>query len=195
MKLSLWRVPRSWKLSQGFGKNYNSFYAENGLIGHTSDDWVAPYDTPIPSLCDGEVTWTTNIDDPDPSKYRSVFIRNGNYEISYGHLNEVNVNMGQKVKSGDILGTIGNTGDVYSGGRKVTKEEREQGSKAGTHLHGPQIREIEDWATYKVKNYDNGFKGCLNPEQFYSDYSIDQKQIFLSIIKLLEDFIKKVGNR
>jgi murein DD-endopeptidase MepM/ murein hydrolase activator NlpD len=39
-----------------------------------------------------------------------IINHNDEYESIYGHLSSVNINTGQKVKSGEIIGTSGNTG-------------------------------------------------------------------------------------
>lgn len=59
----------------------------------------------------------------------------GVYEFVYGHFKEIPVTEGQLVKAGDILGYEGNAGEVYSGGRRVTDEEKINGSTAGAHCH------------------------------------------------------------
>ena len=193
MKPFLWRPPKSWIKTQWFGQNGTPYYAENQLAGHTAEDYVSAYDTPIPALCDMKITWIANQDDPD-FKYRAVFGRYGEAEVSYGHLNKIFVVVGQEVKAGEIIGTMGNTGDVYVNGKAVTVEERKLGSKAGTHSHQPQVRIIKNWDTYEVENYNNGFNGCVNPEPLYFPFSIENKTLVLDIlnnmISLLTGFLK-----
>lgn len=184
MKQLLWRPPKSWIKTQGFGQNFNTYYASNGLAGHTSEDYSAPYDTPIPALCDLRITYIANQNDPN-FKYRAVFGRYENLEISYGHLNKIFVAVGQEVKAGDIIGTMGNTGDVYVNGQAVSIQERQLGSKVGTHLHGPQIRVIKNWDTYEVENPFNGYNGCVNPEPLYHPWSIDNRTIVTQIINTM----------
>ena len=58
--------------------------------------------------------------DPDPTQYCAVFrlVQVGDifYEVSYGHMNDIYVEPDRTVKAGDIIGTVGNTGPVYSDG-------------------------------------------------------------------------------
>lgn len=191
MKPFLWRPPRAWVKTQGFGLNGTPLYASTGLAGHTSEDYVSAYDTPIPALCDMKITWIANQDDPD-FKYRAVFGRYGEAEVSYGHLNKIFVVVGQEVKAGDIIGTMGNTGDVYVNGKAITVEERKAGSKAGTHLHGVQVRIIKNWDTYEVENYNNGYNGCINPETVYLPWSIDNKSTVTQILNAIIDLYSQI---
>ena len=211
--------------SQKFGENATSFYKENSLKGHTADDWAVPFGTKIPCCADSYVYSTYN--HPDRTKYRAVYtlIETDTdiiYEASYGHLDEIHVPIGTHIKVGDILGTVGNTGDVYSFGVKVTKEEQRAGSTKGAHLHGVQIRKCRMVETtrhdrnylhdgngmyrYKghyieVVDYNNGFNGCIDGVLFKNGRvaipqfgAIDEKEIDQAI-ELLTPFIdpKKWG--
>lgn len=200
------------RLSQGFAKNANSYYAENGLVGHTGDDIVDNWNDPIFSSQSGIVYKIINKDNPDLMRYRCVFTLvhvegNEYYEISYGHLNEIIAKHGN-IGIGDTIGTMGNTGDVASGGRKITHAEKKAGSKAGTHLHF-QIRKVvrtkqqnlgqylsseqdqnqayrdTQGYYYWIPNYDNGFNGCINAEPLYNGkYAVDYRVSWLK--QLLE---------
>jgi murein DD-endopeptidase MepM/ murein hydrolase activator NlpD len=175
-------------ISQHFGANANESYAHGGLKGHTAIDWNVPFGTPLSACTDAPVYSVMNRDNPDPERYRAVFqlVEKGDlaWEVSYGHLDKIYVRPGQFVAAGTIIGTVGNTGTVYSAGRYVTKEERLGGSKAGAHLHGPQVRPcrkvrftvadkqyladgngilVRDGKYFEVIDYDNGFNGCVDP--------------------------------
>lgn len=184
--------PRSL-ITQAFGANANVSYERDGLKGHTSQDWGAAYGAPILNLADDAYCYSTmSKDNPDPSKYRAVFTlvetETGIYEISYGHCSEIYAVPGQTYKTGDVLALVGNTGTVFAGNHEVTKAERLAGSKAGAHLHGPQVRPVRkmkirsskkqylsdgngllkiDGFYFEVLDYTNGYNGCVNPEPFY----------------------------
>lgn len=194
--MKLWRPPKSWYLSQPFGANANGSYAADGMIGHPADDWATSYDTPVPALCDGIVSLILNKDNPDLNKYRAVVLvyKLGDEikEVTYGHLNQIFVTLGQPIVSGNILGTMGNTGTVYSGDRLVTLAEKLAGSKVGTHTH-LQVRPVKPVGNlYLPIDPNNGFKGCIKPE--YLPYSIDDKDkvvvILQQMLSLLTSFFK-----
>ncbi len=84
---------------------------------HYGLDFRASVGTPIKSVYAGTVEGTgdTDKDCPKASFGKWVFIRHSNGLAStYGHLSVISVKVGQKVKSGDIIGLSGNTG--YSTG-------------------------------------------------------------------------------
>lgn len=180
--------PRRY-LTQGFGLNANSFYKEHALKGHPGDDWGVPHGTKIPCCADSYIY--SILTSPDKAKYRAVFtiVETGTdivYEVSYGHLDDIHAIIGSYVKIGDILGTVGNTGDVYSNGVKVTEEEQRAGSKKGAHLHlqvrkcrmvketrhsGNYLHDGNGILRYKghyveIVDFNNGFNGCIDGAPF-----------------------------
>jgi murein DD-endopeptidase MepM/ murein hydrolase activator NlpD len=181
--------------TQAFGQNATDTYAKSGLKGHTSEDYGAQWDTPIPFCVDGPVYSVMNRDNPDPERYRAVFqlVDCGEiaYEVSYGHLDQIFVSPGDIGIAGKIMGTAGNKGEVFSNGRHVTREEKLAGSHAGTHLHGPQVRPCRkvraidsskqyladgngvvkrDGFYFEVIDYGNGFNGCIDPGPLYNGF-------------------------
>lgn len=177
--------------TQKHGENANSFYKSIGLNGHPNDDWGVSFGTKIPCCIDNSYVYST-LNSPDRAKYRAVFTLVETdteivYEVSYGHLDEIHATIGSYLKVGDILGTVGNTGDVYSNGVKVTEEEQRAGSKKGAHLHGAQIRKcrmvketrhdrnylhdgngILRYKGHYVEfvDFNNGFNGCIDGAPF-----------------------------
>lgn len=75
---------------------------------HTGIDFSAPKGTPIYATGDGTVV---EVKTEFGGYGKSVTIDHGfGFETRYGHMNEFNVRRGQKVKRGDQIGTVGNTG-------------------------------------------------------------------------------------
>jgi murein DD-endopeptidase MepM/ murein hydrolase activator NlpD len=94
------------------------------------------------------------------------------------------------VKAGDVIGTVGNTGLVYSLGVAVTKEARLAGSHDGTHLRGPQVRACRRHTVtapnshllsvgfgvyrdaqgfyYEVLDNENGYNGFNSPALYFN---------------------------
>ena len=96
---------------------------------HYGMDFTAPVGTPVYATGDGKVTEVKG-----SKRSRSGFglqleIDHGyGYETLYGHLNAFNVKRGQKVKRGDIIAFVGNTGgstaphlhyEVHKNGKRV----------------------------------------------------------------------------
>jgi murein DD-endopeptidase MepM/ murein hydrolase activator NlpD len=213
----LYRPAPLSKRTQAFGANATDLYASQGFKGHYSEDYAFTYGQPVQCCADGLVYSTLNKENPDPDRYRAVCTlveANGKlYEVIYGHFKDIYVTAGQKVYAGDIIGTAGNTGTVYSQGRLVTKAEKLGGSTAGTHLHGPQVRPVElvsiptgnmlldgngllkyKGQYVKIIDPDNGFAGCVNPEPFYNGkLALDALKERLSLFQMLLSLMKKLG--
>ena len=66
--------------------------------------------TPLKACQDGIIKIAA--DTPNAASGRYVMIEDEEgYQYQYMHLNEISVTQGQEVKHGDIIGTVGNTGD------------------------------------------------------------------------------------
>jgi murein DD-endopeptidase MepM/ murein hydrolase activator NlpD len=113
------------RIASGFGYRFHPIHKIKKL--HTGMDFTAPTGTPIYATGDGVVN-------NDPRKRSTgygnyVMLDHGyGYETLYGHMSKVNVRAGQKVKRGEIIGFVGNTGfstaphlhyEVIKNGRKI----------------------------------------------------------------------------
>lgn len=113
------------RIASGFGYRIHPIYKTRKM--HKGLDFSAPKGTPIFSTGDGVVTNSKKVGGRGYGKY--VVIDHGyGYETLYGHMSKVNVRLGQKVKRGDIIGYVGNTGsstaphlhyEVIKNGRKI----------------------------------------------------------------------------
>ncbi len=106
--------------------------------GHKGVDIAAPAGTPIKSSISGEVV---GVFDNNTQGYRgygnSVLVKGkDDMYYFYAHMNNVNVQAGDKVKGGDVLGGVGSTGN-----------------STGNHLHF-EIRTGEEWNSPKVNPHD-----------------------------------------
>lgn len=122
-------------IAQLFGVNRDLYFPSFGLPGHNGIDIVVPpdsYGAEVVAAHDGQVTqW--NIDDPTRKNGNGLFIQgydeNNNFlQTCYWHLSRFNVNPGQLVKAGDVIGYIGNTGFVRP-------EPSDACPHCGSHLH------------------------------------------------------------
>ena len=106
--------PTAGYLSSGFGVRLAPFARVNesdaGLLGfHTGIDITNAEGTPIQATADGEVEEAGWMD-----RYGNgvMLIHSDRLETLYAHLSRILVKPGQKVVRGDILGTMGRTGNA-----------------------------------------------------------------------------------
>jgi len=100
-----WVAPVSgYRLTARFGAS-SGLWSDN----HTGLDFAAPSGTPIRSVTGGVVTevgW-----DGAYGQKTVIRFKNGT-ELWYCHQNTVNVRVGQQVMPGDVIGSVGSTGNV-----------------------------------------------------------------------------------
>jgi len=94
-----------YSISSGFGRRYHPILKT--LRPHTGIDITAPRGTPVYATADGYISGETG-----GSGYGIVVIINHGYSYKsvYAHLSKKAVKAGQKVKRGQIIGYVGNTG-------------------------------------------------------------------------------------
>jgi len=111
-------------IASGFGYRIDPIYKTVKM--HTGLDFTAPIGTPIYATGNGVVSTA----EYDAGGYgNNVVIDHGyGYETLYGHMSKIKVRVGQKVKRGEVIGWIGNTGkstgphchyEVIRNGQKV----------------------------------------------------------------------------
>jgi murein DD-endopeptidase MepM/ murein hydrolase activator NlpD len=186
-------------VTQWFGENVKLYKSRLGLAGHNGIDLVNSYGTPILAVSKQKVCEVKN----SPEGYgRHVRCIDDKYEYTYGHLSRLDVKIGQKIKAGQQLGLMGNSGFVVSGATPFW----EFNPFAGTHLHFG-IRKFKPYSgsgSYNIQyqskdkgtilGYTNGYKGSVDPMDELWSQTIDAidkeiKTIQLSIISLLNQII------
>mgnify|MGYP005844887563 CR=1 FL=1 len=127
------------RLASGFGYRTHPIYKIQHL--HTGLDFTAPVGTEIYATGDGIIKEVNS----EPRGYGNhIIISHGfGYETLYAHMSKFNVRTGQKVKRGEVIGFVGNTG-----------------TSTGPHLHYEVIKNGE-----KI-NPINFFYNDLTPEQY-----------------------------
>jgi murein DD-endopeptidase MepM/ murein hydrolase activator NlpD len=104
-------------------------------------DFTSPSGTPIYATSNGKVTRSDN---RSFGYGKHIRIDHGyGYVTLYAHLSDYNVKRGNRVKRGDIIGYVGNTGRSQA-----------------PHLHYEILKDG------KAINPINFFSGDLNPEEF-----------------------------
>jgi hypothetical protein len=151
-------LPKRIQRGQRFGANPN--WGPNPPGGHNGDDYLSQVGEPIYAAGDGEVIHAGQFD----STYGDNFGWNLNFGgnmvvlnldgdtapyVEYGHMDQVYVSAGQRVRAGQVIGTTGAT----DGGTKVI---------TGPHLHvgclPPNF------------NLNTNTYGRVNPDIYLTDY-------------------------
>ena len=114
---------KTYKYVSGFGTRMHPIYKT--LRTHTGIDLVAPTGTKIYATGDGVVTSAKF----ERGYGKAIVINHGyQYQSMYAHCSEILVHQGQKVKRGEVIGLVGNTGvstgshlhyEIIKGGQKV----------------------------------------------------------------------------
>lgn len=112
------------RMSSGFGKRIHPIYKT--IRFHWGNDFTAPVGTEIYVTGKGKVVHVEK--DRSGYGYHVIVDHGYGYQTLYGHMSEILVKKGQKVKRGEILGLVGNTGlssaphlhyEVIKNGNKV----------------------------------------------------------------------------
>lgn len=128
------------RMASGYGRRIHPIYKVRKM--HWGMDFSAKTGTPIFATGDGKITNNRKIGGSGYGKY--VVIDHGyGYQTLYAHMSKVAVRKGQKVKRGDVIGYVGNTG-----------------RSAGPHLHYEVVKDG------KKVNPINFYYSDLTPEEF-----------------------------
>ena len=127
------------RTASGYGMRIHPIYKTRMM--HTGMDFTAPTGTEIYSTGDGTVV---EVDYNQNGYGKHIVIDHGyGYQTLYAHLKKYNVRVGQKVKRGDVIGEVGNTG-----------------RSTGPHLHYEVIKDGQK--INPVHFYSND----LSPEEY-----------------------------
>ena len=112
------------RIASGFGRRIDPFYKKTKF--HYGVDFSAPKGTPIYATGDGKIRKTKK---SRRGFGNTVIIDHGyGYESLYAHMQKFIVKKGQKIKRGDLIGYVGNSGkstaphlhyEVHKDGKKI----------------------------------------------------------------------------
>jgi murein DD-endopeptidase MepM/ murein hydrolase activator NlpD len=126
-------------VASGYGYRIHPIYKT--LKMHTGIDFTASTGTPIYATGNGTIA---SVEKEYRGYGHNVVISHGyGYQTLYGHMSRITIKPGQKVKRGDIIGYVGNTG-----------------TSTGPHLHYEVIKHG------KKINPVNFFYNDLSPEEY-----------------------------
>ena len=127
------------RIASGFGMRTDPFDKSRKM--HQGLDFSAPRNTPIYAASNGTIT---RADSKSSGYGKHIRINHGyGYQTIYAHLDSYNVKRGQRVKKGDVIGYVGNTG-----------------RSKGFHLH---YEVLKDGKRVNPVNY---FYGNLTADEF-----------------------------
>ncbi|MDN5205552.1 M23/M56 family metallopeptidase [Fulvivirgaceae bacterium BMA10] len=116
------------RLSSGFGMRFHPIKKVKKM--HLGIDLSAPVGTEIFATADGEVALIKN---QDTGYGKQILLEHGDhYSTRYAQLNDFTVEMGDKVKKGDVIGYVGSSGtstaphlhyEVLKDGKRVDPED------------------------------------------------------------------------
>jgi murein DD-endopeptidase MepM/ murein hydrolase activator NlpD len=112
-------------------RNIISYFGDEragGARRHEGIDIGAPRGTTVLSVCNGEVTRV--VEKGNGGKQVWVLSSDGTRTFYYAHLDKQLVEEGQDIKVGDILGTVGNTGNAAGGPTHLHFEVIDQNGKS-----------------------------------------------------------------
>ena len=110
------RPIRGGVTTSNYGARWESFHKGIDIAGNVGDDVMA--------AIDGEVTYSSF---NDGGYGNLIMLKHENDMVTYyAHLSSIHVNVGDKVKKGDIIGAVGNTG--FSTGPHLHFELRVNGN-------------------------------------------------------------------
>jgi len=119
----------NFKMTSGFGQRMHPVHKRKKM--HLGVDFKAPIGTPVVATSDGVVV---KVKDSGNTGYgiHIVIQHDDEYKTMYSHLSEVKIEKGQKVKKGEVVGLVGNTGastiphlhyEVIKNGKKVNPKD------------------------------------------------------------------------
>lgn len=127
------RFPFDPKFITGRFGTLSEFRKKNGMQPHSGVDWAQPEGTPIPSIANGTIVlqqWSDVLG--NVSVLRVMDQEKKLAYVGFCHLAKPGLEVGTKVKEGDVVGLIG-------GGKKFPSGS----ASSGGHLHLTVSREIK----------------------------------------------------
>lgn len=140
------RYPFEPKFITGRFGTLSEFRRKNGMQPHSGVDWARPEGTPIPSIANGTIVlqqWSDVLG--NVSVLRVMGKDKVLYYIGFCHLKAEGLKVGTKVKEGDVVGLVGNTGSASSGAHlHLTVSKELKGVFGPTSVKQDPIQFIKD---------------------------------------------------
>ncbi|GAW93845.1 M23 family metallopeptidase [Calderihabitans maritimus] len=99
------QIPVSGEAANPFGFTYSATFADFRF--HPGIDWLAAVNAPVKAVLDGRVV---RVEYNKMDAYRITLDHGAGWKTRYLHLGQVQVEKGQKVKRGEVIGKVGKPG-------------------------------------------------------------------------------------
>lgn len=140
------RYPFEPKFITGRFGTLSEFRKKNGMQPHSGVDWAKPEGTPIPSIANGTIVlqqWSDVLG--NVSVLRVMGSDQKLFYVGFCHLKAEGMKVGTKVKEGDVIGLVGNTGSASSGAHlHLTVSKELKGVFGPTSVKQDPIQFIKD---------------------------------------------------
>lgn len=164
--------------------NYSKIFLGSSANGN-GVDFSAPSGTPVKSNIEGKVTFIG--ENNDWGYQVKVQDADGNIH-QYSHLRELpNLQEGQTIKRGMIVGNVGNTGNVMSADGKIySEDEKLRNPNAGAHLdYTVYDKDNKPYSVYDALSFSGSNIGDMTPSEFAQQKgeSDANRQVAMQILK------------
>ena len=159
--------------TKAFKDSYPDYYKEAKKFIHSGIDIVRPYGEHLFAVEDGKVTEVKDSPTGYGKHIRFVSKKEDGIqrEWVYGHLSYIHVKEGDKIKAGQYIANMGNTGFVVS--NDTANGFWNDNPYRGTHLHlGCRIRKDG-----KVQDYYNGAFGRIDLLPLFRDPKLTSSKV------------------
>ena len=140
------RYPFEPKFITGRFGTLSEFRKKNGMQPHSGLDFARPEGTPIPSIASGTIVlqqWSDVLG--NVSVLRVMGKDQKLYYVGFCHLKAEGLKVGTKVKEGETVGLVGNTGSASSGAHlHLTVSKELKGVFGPTSVKQDPIQFIKD---------------------------------------------------
>ena len=140
------RYPFEPKFITGRFGTLSEFRKKNGMQPHSGVDWAKPEGTPIPAIANGTIVLQQFSQVLGNVSVLRVMGKDAKlYYVGFCHLKAEGLKVGTKVKEGETVGLMGNTGSASSGSHlHLTVSKELKGVFGPTSVKQDPIQFIKD---------------------------------------------------
>jgi murein DD-endopeptidase MepM/ murein hydrolase activator NlpD len=140
------KFPFEPKFITGRFGTLSEFRKKNGMQPHSGVDWAKPEGTPIPAIASGTIVLQQFSQVLGNVSVLRVMGKDAKlYYVGFCHLKAEGLEVGTKVKEGDTIGFVGNTGSASSGAHlHLTVSKEVKGVFGPTSVKIDPIQFIKD---------------------------------------------------